>query len=178
MSRERVIDYPRQSVLSPQKREILERVAIGQTNAEIARAFGNALATVVSHLRGENNSIQHRLGARRQGQAILKAFEMGELDLITIVEKCNFDFDRYKKLMPREIQVLDKLTNPSRRMGNKDIADVMHIGRDAVRLSLYSIGKKLGVSKREEMIVFHLAATTYPFEKSVRYNGVVEESGF
>ena len=65
---------PRQ-VIAPREYDVLRRVALGQSNPEIAAAMDISRNTVKSYLR----SVLHKLGARNRVEAIARARELGLL---------------------------------------------------------------------------------------------------
>lgn len=69
---------PNQSnnILSPREREIIEQVAIGQSNKEIARSLDLTENTIKFHLK----SVYRKLKVNRRTQAIAIANELGILD--------------------------------------------------------------------------------------------------
>ncbi|HKS45835.1 MAG TPA: response regulator transcription factor [Amycolatopsis sp.] len=62
-------------VIAPREYELLRRVALGQSNPEIAEAMDISRNTVKSYLR----SVLHKLGARNRVEAIARAREFGLL---------------------------------------------------------------------------------------------------
>jgi DNA-binding NarL/FixJ family response regulator len=63
----------RDNPLTPREREILQRVAAGASNAEIARELSSSEGTVKNHV----SSILRKLDARDQTQAVLAALRDG-----------------------------------------------------------------------------------------------------
>jgi LuxR family maltose regulon positive regulatory protein len=59
--------------LSPRERDILERIASGQSNKEIARNLGIAPETVKSHVK----NIFVKLAVDRRAQAVSRALTLG-----------------------------------------------------------------------------------------------------
>jgi LuxR family maltose regulon positive regulatory protein len=59
--------------LSPRERDILERIAGGQSNKEIARSLGIAPETVKSHVK----NIFVKLSVDRRAQAVFRAQSLG-----------------------------------------------------------------------------------------------------
>jgi DNA-binding NarL/FixJ family response regulator len=66
---------PGQIALSPRERTVLQLVAAGQTNAEIALALGVSSETVKTLVQ----RIFQKLGARRRAEAVSTAHELGLL---------------------------------------------------------------------------------------------------
>jgi DNA-binding CsgD family transcriptional regulator len=65
------------SALTHRERECLEGLALGLTNAGIAKRLGLALPTVAMHL----TNARKRLGARTREQAVAQAVSLGLIDL-------------------------------------------------------------------------------------------------
>ena len=61
------------ALLSPRECAILEQVAAGQSNKEIARKLGMGPETVKTHLK----NVFAKLGVERRTQAVLRAEELG-----------------------------------------------------------------------------------------------------
>ena len=66
---------PGQIALSPRERAVLQLVAAGQTNVEIALALGISSETVKTLIQ----RIFQKLGARRRAEAVSAAHELGLL---------------------------------------------------------------------------------------------------
>lgn len=62
--------------LTPRELEVLERVALGQTNREIARSFVISVGTVKNHV----EHLIAKLGASDRTQAVVRALEAGLID--------------------------------------------------------------------------------------------------
>lgn len=69
-------DTPSPSILTPREREIIERLALGETNKHIARRFDLTENTVKFHLK----NIFAKLNVSRRGQAIAVARELELID--------------------------------------------------------------------------------------------------
>lgn len=68
--------HPRSVYLTPREKQVLELVAAGLRNKEIARELEIAVPTVKNHV----HKILEKLGVRRRREAIRAAFEMGILE--------------------------------------------------------------------------------------------------
>lgn len=62
------LDAPQSDLLAPREREVMERVALGESNKEIARALGLQVITVGKCL----SRAYRKLGARNRGEAVTK----------------------------------------------------------------------------------------------------------
>jgi DNA-binding CsgD family transcriptional regulator len=72
-----VPDVPSRAPLTVRERQVLSHIARGETNSEIADAFGVSLNTV----RKQRASAYRKLGASTREQAVTEALERGVLDL-------------------------------------------------------------------------------------------------
>jgi PAS domain S-box-containing protein len=70
------VEIPENTILTPREREVLERVALGESSAEIAGHLVISPETVRQHVR----NILQKLGARTRAQAIGIALRSGQLD--------------------------------------------------------------------------------------------------
>lgn len=70
------IEVPEDMLLTPREREVLERVALGESSAEVAEHLVISPETVRQHVQ---NTL-HKLGARTRAQAIGIALRTGQLD--------------------------------------------------------------------------------------------------
>jgi len=61
--------------LSSREREVLEQVAIGRSNKQVARGLGISESTVRNHL----SRIFNKLGAANRTEAVMKALRVGLL---------------------------------------------------------------------------------------------------
>lgn len=68
--------HPQSVYLTPRERQVLECVAVGLRNKEIARELEIAVPTVKNHV----HKILEKLGARRRREAIRSAYEIGILE--------------------------------------------------------------------------------------------------
>lgn len=62
--------------LTPRERDVLDHVARGQTNAEVAESLVVSLETVKSHLR----SLLAKSGSRHRTELVVRSYEAGVLD--------------------------------------------------------------------------------------------------
>jgi PAS domain S-box-containing protein len=70
------VEVPEDMVLTPREREVLERVALGESSPEIAERLVISPETVRQHVQNTLN----KLGARTRAQAIGIALRTGQLD--------------------------------------------------------------------------------------------------
>ena len=66
-------DDPRLARLTPRERDVLARLATGESNAEVGAALGITAGTVKAHV----NALLPKLGARDRVQATIVAYDLG-----------------------------------------------------------------------------------------------------
>jgi len=143
--------------LTPRQIEILELVAIGKTNLEIARNLEISEETVKNHLSyeyGTRRGIFSRLNVNSRREAVVKAIvELRLLDPGELVSE--EELGRLKSLSEREMEVLSHLADPSlpsfkttdREIGNK----LGGISPQTIKNHLNSIFKKLEIRIGEQI---------------------------
>lgn len=127
--------------------------ATGQTNKQIANQIpteDGKIGVAESTIKNRLTIAYQTLGVDTGGQAIIEATKRGIIDpaLLTL----SADMDGYYLLTPRQRQIYSLIAR--RGYTNKEIASQMHLAESTVKNQLSSTFPALGVSQRDEIIMY------------------------
>lgn len=92
----------------------------------------------------------------------MKALDLGFLDLGEIERKSGFNLERYAELDDKETQLLNVLDDSSHSGRNQILAERLGVVRDTVKDQLSSIYRKLEVSNKMQVALFHRIVKSKP----------------
>jgi DNA-binding CsgD family transcriptional regulator len=125
--------------LTRREREVIDQVAVGLTNAEVAAVLSMSVETVKCHLR----SVFAKLGVRNRRAAVCSMFGVPGIDYEIEVLPAHAPISQRERVVLSYVAV---------GMTNREIARALHVSIDTVRSHVKNACKKLGTHTRREAV--------------------------
>ncbi|CAN5206317.1 hypothetical protein BH11PAT1_BH11PAT1_5940 [soil metagenome] len=146
------IDVP----LSHKNQRLLELVAYGLNNDQIAQEIGYSFHTVKLHLSGGKDSLFEKLEVNTKMQAVLAGINRGYITPLTAT--ASYDISKVLELRPVQLKILEHIST-SPNSTDEELAQSLGPCKISIRRDISTICQELDVPGRIPAVLMYLAAT-------------------